>query len=111
MGLVRSFTQTQQTRLPNSAIPSNPSLGTSPTLVGVDRSLLKNRCAFTIFNSGSLPVMIGHGATAAAPTSMVARLEPGDFYYEEPSAPFQGAISLATIGGTTSVNAEDLIII
>jgi len=109
MGLVRAFTQ-QKTRLPNTAIPTNPSLGTSPSIIGADRSASTNRCTFTIYNSGSLPVILGHGTTVAAATQ-VARLEPTDFYYEEPMACFQGPIAAMAIGGTASVNCEDLIII
>lgn len=111
MGLVRTFTQLQQQpRLPNSATPTNPSLGTSPSIIGVDRSNLKNRCTFTLYNSGSLPVVLGHGNTVSLATQ-IARLEPTDFYYEEPAACFQGSISAMCIGGTTTVNCEDLIII
>ncbi|MEG4807927.1 hypothetical protein QUA82_09880 [Microcoleus sp. F8-D3] len=108
MGLTRAFTQ-QQTRLPNSAIPTNPSVGTSPSIIGVDRPG-KNRCTFTIYNSGSLPIILGHGNTVSLATQ-VARLEPTDFYYEEPAACFQGPIAAMAIGGTTNVNCEDLIII
>jgi len=111
MGLVRTFTQQQQqTRLPNTPTPTNPSLGTTPSLIGIDRSTLKNRCTFTVYNSGSLPVILGHGNTVSLATQ-VARLEPTDFYYEEPAACFQGAIAAMAIGGTTSVNCEDLTII
>jgi len=109
MGLVRTFTQ-QQARLPNNATPSNPSLGTSPSIIGVDRSALKNRCTFTVFNSGSLPVILGHGNTVSLATQ-VARLEPTDFYYEEPAACFQGSISAMAVGGTATINCEDLTII
>lgn len=111
MGLVRTFTQQQQqTRLPNTPISTNPSLGTAPSIIGVDRSAAKNRCTFTIYNSGSLPVILGHGNTVSLATQ-VARLEPTDFYYEEPAACFQGAISAMVVGGSTAVNCEDLIII
>lgn len=109
MGLVRAQQQ-QQTRLPNSATPTNPSISTAPSIIGVDRSTLKNRCTFTVYNSGSLPVILGHGNTVSLATQ-VARLEPTDFYYEEPMACFQGSIAAMVIGGTTSVNCEDLIII
>src|SRR6478672_418623 len=109
MGLVRAQ-QAQQTRLPNSAVPTNPSIGTTPSIIGIDRSTAKNRCTFTVYNSGSLPVILGHGNTVSLATQ-VARLEPTDFYYEEPAACFQGAISAMAIGGTANVNCEDLIII
>jgi hypothetical protein len=112
MALVRAFTQQQQQiRLPNTATPSNPSLGTAPSIIGQDRSVLKNRCTFSVYNSSSVPIMLGHGTTVSLAT-MVARLEPADFYYEEPAACFQGPIAAAVIGpGTATVNCEDLTII
>lgn len=109
MGLVRA--QQQQTvRLPNSSVTTNPSIGTTPSIIGIDRSTAKNRCTFTIYNSGSLPILLGHGNTVSAATQ-VARLESMDFYYEEPTACFQGPISAMAVGGSTPVNCEDLIII
>ncbi|MEG3900167.1 MULTISPECIES: hypothetical protein [unclassified Microcoleus] len=111
MGLVRTFTQQQQqTRLPNTATPTNPSVGTAPSVIGGDRTQLKNRCTFTVYNSGSLPVILGHGNTVS-PTTQMARLEPTDFYYEEPMACFQGPIAAMAIGGSTNINCEDLTII
>jgi len=111
MGLVRAFVQEkQQTRLPNVSTPTNPSVGTSSTIIGVDRSALKNRCTFTVYNSSSFPLILGHGSTVSVATHF-ARLEPTDFYYEEPTACFQGPISAMAIGGTAIINCEDLTII
>jgi hypothetical protein len=55
-------------------------------------------------------MILGHGSTVSLATQVV-RLEPADFYYEEPTVCFQGSIAAMAIGGSATINCEDLIII
>jgi hypothetical protein len=109
MGLYNSNgTNGQNLGFPTTASITEAALGSTPSLIAIDRSAQKTRRGLTIENDGQNPLIFGYGTTVSV-SARTIQLFPGDYF--EDIYNYQGPITAMSVSGTAIANITEIVVI
>jgi hypothetical protein len=108
MGLYNSNSNGQNLKFPTTASIAEATLGSTPSLIAIDRSAQKSRRGLTIENDGQNPLIFGYG-TAVSLSARTIQLFPGDYF--EDIYNYQGPVTAMSVSGVATANITEIVII